>query len=132
MLLYSSHNSKDSEKAASAFNRVCKRFNSLNYPALRVYAFDAATQRVHKTVKASKFPAVFVAPSNKKTERFKNFEGQLDTFNIMEFVEQTVTVKFELPDLHHLSPEEVEEYLKEKQRAEENLIEGEENSKEEL
>lgn len=108
--VYSSHNSKESEKVAPVFNKVCKRFQELDYPNLKIFVVDASKQLVHKTVNVGKLPMAFFASAYKKSDIFEPYKGNYRVLDIMKFVEKKAGVKFVLPELSHLSAEEVEEY----------------------
>ena len=124
LLVYSSHNSKESEKISVVFNRVCRRFAELGYSQLRVYAFDSALHRAHKSINLSKIPKMFLAPAEHKEKRYVEYSGVNDAHDIMKFVEKNADAKFKLPELPHLSAEEVEEYnkLKATQAGDDSLI----------
>ena len=111
-LVYSSHNSNDSEKISGVFNRVCKRFAELGYSHLRVYAFDSALHHAHQSINLSKIPRILMAPAEHKNRKYLEYTGGNDAHAIMKFVEKNADVGIRLPELSHLSAEEVEEFRK--------------------
>jgi Thioredoxin-like domain len=121
--IYSSTNSKASEKLAPIYNKVCKRFRELGYPNLRTFAIDASGSLAHKTVKLDRVPLIFMAPADRKSNPYIRYTGQLTPLAIMKFIESNADTKIKLPELPHLTTEEVEEYKKLKQKSEENLKE---------
>ena len=89
LLVYSSHNSKESEKISVVFNRVCRRFAELGYSQLRVYAIDSALHHAHKGINWSKIPKILLAPAEHKKKRYVEYSGVNDAHDIMKFVEKT-------------------------------------------
>lgn len=115
-LVYSTFNNKESAAIAPVFNKICKRFKELEYPYLRVYVIDISTQPVHKTVRIDRVPIVYMVPAYSKSPPFVHYSGKGEILPIMFFIEKYAGVKFTLPELPHLSPDEAEEYWEAKEK----------------
>jgi Thioredoxin-like domain len=120
-LLYSSDNHKESKTVAPVFNRLCKRLRELEFPYLNAYAIDLGAGSVYRTVEISKVPAIYMVPAYNKSPPYIMYEGRNDALSLMLFVQKYAEIKFNLPDLPHLSPDEVEEYWKAKSKLREEL-----------
>mmetsp|Transcript_25797 Transcript_25797/g.25340 ORF Transcript_25797/g.25340 Transcript_25797/m.25340 type:complete len:275 (-) Transcript_25797:66-890(-) len=110
VLFYSSHKNQESYTIAPYFNKLAKRYGELEFTNLRVYRMDVAIQSVHKFVKTDTIPSVYLFPAFHKQPPYIRYTGDMDVLRMMFFVEKYVDVKFELPDVPHLSPDEAEEY----------------------
>ena len=124
VIVYSSHLSKETQKLANVFNRVCKRFREIGVDGLNVVAFDAAVSKAHEKLNLAKIPAVYFRGEGFSLERF---EGGSTALEIMKFVE--AKMRLELPELPHLDEKEKEELRKSEVEVE---SESEEGLKEEL
>jgi hypothetical protein len=122
VIVYSSHISKETQKLANVFNRVCKRFKDIAVDGLNVVAFDAAVSKAHEKLNLAKIPAVYFRNEGLALERFNGGNTALE---IMRFVEGKMGI--DLPDLPHLDEREKEELRKSKIE-----VESEESLKEEL
>ena len=107
-LVFSSVNDKNSDDISPIFNKLCKRLKELEYPYLRSFIIDIATQPVHKTVKIDKYPAVYLVPAYSKSPPYVHYTGKNELLSMMLFIEKFAEVKFKLPKFPHLSPNEVE------------------------
>lgn len=125
VFVYSSHLSKDSQKSENTFNRVCRRFRDLGVGGIKVKAFDAAKERVHKSVYTAKLPVVLL--KRNASEELARFEGALNALGIMKFVEKNGTKGIQLPELPHLDQQEIEDLKKV-----ENEVSSENNERIEL
>jgi hypothetical protein len=106
LIVFSSHLSKESQKAAGVFNRVCKRFNEIGIEGLNVVAFDTALNKIHEKIDSGKIPAVFFKGD---AQNLIKFSGQVTALEIMKFVEAKSTHGIKLPELPHLDEQEKEE-----------------------
>lgn len=109
------YSSVDSKKIAQVFDKVCKRVKELEYTYLHVYIVDIATQAVHKSVRIDKVPGIYLAPAYNKSPPYVHYTGKIDVLQILMFIEKYAGIQFTLPELPHLSPDEVEEYWKNKE-----------------
>ena len=97
VLLYSSHNSKESEKTALIYNEVCHKFIDIKQHLVNFYVLDAAKEKVFWTIKTNKYPAIFIAPANRKQKAYIYYNGKNEVLDIMKFIEKNADVKFKLP-----------------------------------
>lgn len=71
---------------------------------------DVATQSVPKGITMDRLPIIHFFPAFHKNPPFRTYDGAWDTLSLMLFVEKYSDVKFELPQLPHLSPKEADSY----------------------
>jgi len=114
LLLYSSHNNENSYTLAPYYNKVAKRFKELEFSNVAVYRLDVATEGVPSSMKLSSVPSVFFFPAFKKQPPFIQYTGEAKVLPLMFFVQKYSDIKFSLPDLPHLSPDQVEAYYEQK------------------
>lgn len=114
VMFYSSFNNQESYTLAPYMNKLAKRFKEMReeIPKVRVYMFDVSTQSVPKNVKMEKLPAIFVFPAFHKKPPYIQFTGDGKVLPIMFFIQKYSDIQFELPELPHLSPDQVDEYWK--------------------
>ena len=113
VIIYSSHLSKETQKFANVFNRVCKRFRELEVEGLNVVAFDAAIYKAHEKVNTGKIPAVYFRGLGNQLEKWTGGNTALE---IMKFVEGKMGIR--LPELPHLDEREKDELRKSQKEAE--------------
>mmetsp|Transcript_14439 Transcript_14439/g.14484 ORF Transcript_14439/g.14484 Transcript_14439/m.14484 type:complete len:349 (+) Transcript_14439:603-1649(+) len=114
LLLYSSYQNEDSLNLAPYFNKVAKRFKELNYPHVKVYRMDTATQTVHKNVKIDHVPVIYLFPAYHKNPPYVQYTNEAKVPPMMFFVEKYADIKFQLPELPHLSPDQIGPYWEQK------------------
>ena len=124
------YSSKESQEIAPVFDRICRRLKELEFLNLNSYIIDVATGPVHKTVKIDKVPMIYLAPAYSKSPPYVHYTGKIDALQIMYFIEKYAGIKISLPELPHLSPDEVDEYWANHKRNDENS--QQEGNKEEL
>jgi hypothetical protein len=110
VLFYSSFNNEESYTIAPYFNKMAKRFKELEFPNVRLYMIDVARESVPKGIKMDKLPGIFLFPAFHKTPPYIQFTGEGKVLPMMFFIEKYADIKFELPELPHLSPDQIEAY----------------------
>mmetsp|Transcript_16906 Transcript_16906/g.30271 ORF Transcript_16906/g.30271 Transcript_16906/m.30271 type:complete len:534 (+) Transcript_16906:14256-15857(+) len=114
VLFYSSVDSPESLSMAPYFNKLALRFAELEFPNVQVYRFDIAVQSVPRHIRSETFPAVYLFPAFHKKPPYPVYSGPGKTLPLMFFVANHADIEIELPDLPHLSPDQVVEYYKQK------------------
>ena len=109
LLIYDSSN-KSALAIAPHYNRVARRFNELRINSLKVFRIDAAAEAVHSILGTYILPAILFFPSFHKAKPFVQFTGDATTVQMMFFAQKYADIKFELPELPHLSPDQVPAY----------------------
>lgn len=114
LLIYSSFESEDSYNMAPYYNKLAKRFTELNYPSLKVYRLDIATDAVPKMIKIDHIPSIYMFPAFHKNPPYIHYTGINKVPPMMFFVQKYADIKFELPILPHLSPDQIDPYYTQK------------------
>jgi len=78
---------------------------------------DVATEAVPRGIKMTNLPIVHFFPAFHKSAPYRVYEGEYDTLTMMFFLEKYSDVKFDLPEVPHLSPKEADAYWEEKGKA---------------
>lgn len=116
VLFYSSSNNPDSISVAPYFNKLAKRYGELEFPNLKIFRYDVGVQSVYKNIKTDKVPVMYMFPAFHKKSPYIQYTGETTVIRMMFFIQKYSDVKFELPDLPHLNPYEVEEYWESKSK----------------
>jgi hypothetical protein len=116
VLFYSSVDSKESLTMAPYFNKLAQRFAELEFPNIRIYRYDAGVQATPKHIRSDSLPAVYFFPAFHKKPAFPVYSGQAKTLPMMFFIANHADIETELPELPHLSPDQVEEYYRQKEQ----------------
>ena len=117
VLFYSTYNNQGSYDIAPSFNKLAHRFSELEYPTLKIYRMDVATEPIPMGIMTSRIPIVHFFPAFHKNAPFREYEGEYDTLTMMFFLDKYSDVKFELPEVPHLSPKEADAYWEKKGKA---------------
>lgn len=115
VLFYSSVESPDSLVMAPYFNKLALRFAELEFPNIRVYRYDVAVQPAPRHIKAESFPAVYLFPAFHKRPPYPAYSGPAKVLPMMFFIADHADIETELPELPHLSPDQVVEYYRQKE-----------------
>ena len=97
VLLYSSHNNKESEKTAVIYNNICKKLSGFGY--LNLYVFDAATQKGHQSLRLNKFPSIFMSPAYKKQQEYVYYTGKDNEVEVIKFIQKYVDVNIDVSEI---------------------------------
>jgi hypothetical protein len=116
VLFYSSVDNKESLTMAPYFNKLAQRFAELEFPNIRVYRYDAGVQATPKYIRSDSFPTVYFFPAFHKKPAFPIYSGQAKTLPMMFFIANHADIEIELPELPHLSPDQVDEYYRQKEQ----------------
>ena len=109
LLIYESNNEK-SLSIASNFNKVGLRFKELGYPNMQIYRIDAEVEPVQVKIGTYVLPAVLFFPAFHKSKPYIQYTGDGKAVQLMFFAQKYADIKFELPELPHLSPDQVPAY----------------------
>ena len=109
LLIYDSKN-ETSLNIASNYNRVARRFKELKIYSLKVYRIDARVEPVQTKFGTYALPSILFLPAFHKKKPFLQFTGEGRTVQLMFFAQKYADIKFELPELPHLTPEQVPAY----------------------
>lgn len=110
MLLIYESNNENSLSIASNFNKVALRFKELGYPNMQVYRIDAEIEPVQVKIGTYILPAVLFFPAFHKSKPYIQYTGDGKAVQLMFFAQKYADIKFELPELPHLSPDQVPAY----------------------
>jgi hypothetical protein len=109
LLVYESNNEK-SLTIAPNFNKAALRFKELNFPLMKVYKIDADNEPVQTVIGHYVLPAVLFFPAFHKNKPYIQYTGEGKAVQLMFFAQKYADIKFQLPELPHLSPDQVEAY----------------------
>ncbi|OMJ96360.1 hypothetical protein SteCoe_107 [Stentor coeruleus] len=127
IFIYSSHNSKNSEKYSPIFNTICEQFTFLSLDYIKVFTFDAATNQIPNFLPTSKFPKIVLIPAYSKTNtNIIEYKGDFKTERIMKFIQDFSTIEADIPDMF------TKEYTRNEKVNDDQEETIEENQREEL
>jgi len=99
---------------------VARRFHELKINSVIVATLDAQKVPIPQTAHLSlqSLPAIYLIPAKNKLPPYVMFTGKLKPRYLMHFVEKHASIKFQLPDLPHLTAAQQVDFHK--QLAEQN------------
>lgn len=110
MLLIYDSSQEQAISSAPNYNKVALRFSELRINTLKVYRIDANLEPIQAKIGNSPLPTIFFFPAFHKIAPFIQFSGELKAVKLMFFAQKYADIKFELPELPHLSPDQVPAY----------------------
>lgn len=110
MLLVYDSSSEKSLAIAPNFNKAALRFQELAYPSMQVYRIDAESELIQTVIGSYILPAVLFFPAFHKNKPYIQYTGDGKAVQLMFFAQKYADIKFELPELPHLSPDQIPAY----------------------
>ena len=110
MLLIYDSNKEDEISIAPHYNKVALRFKELKISTLKVYRIDANLDPVQAKIGNLPTPTLLFYPAYHKSSPFIQYSGEPKVVQMMFFAQKYSDIKFELPELPHLSPDQVPAY----------------------
>ena len=110
MLLVYESNDEKSLNIAPNFNKVALRFKELAIPTMKVYKIDADNEPVQTIIGHYVLPAILFFPAFHKSKPYIQYTGEGKAVQLMFFAQKYADIRFDLPELPHLSPDQVEAY----------------------
>jgi thioredoxin-like negative regulator of GroEL len=114
------------------YKRMAQRFKDLSISSLVVARMDVSNESPpgHLNLLVSALPLVVLLPANDKTPPWLYYSGVSKVQTMMKWVEQFASVPFTLPNLPHLSKEDVVLYKEQVREREEHMEEKREQERE--
>lgn len=112
MIMFHSANCANCAHLAVYYKKVAERFREEGIESLVVARFDTtdAAPPVALALVAAELPTILFLPAYDKRPPYTFYSGLSKVQPIMRWAEQVASIRFSLPDLCHLSPEDRELY----------------------
>ena len=110
MLLIYDSKQEDAISIAPYFNKMALRFRELKIDTLKIYRIDANLDPVQAKIGNLRSPTILLYPAYHKKNPFIQYSGEGRVVQLMFFAQKYADIKFELPELPHLSPDQVPAY----------------------
>ncbi|OMJ95175.1 hypothetical protein SteCoe_1551 [Stentor coeruleus] len=109
LLIYDSRDEK-SLGIAPNYNKVALRYSELNIPSIKIYRSDIVSDPVQTKLGTYIWPAIIFLPAFHKVKPYVQYTGEAKAVQLMFFAQKYADIKFELPELPHLSPDQIQAY----------------------
>lgn len=109
LLIYDSRDEK-SLGIAPNYNKVALRYSELKIESIKIYRSDIASDPVQTKLGTYIWPAIVFLPAFHKVKPYVQYTGEAKAVQLMFFAEKYADIKFELPELPHLSPDQIPAY----------------------
>lgn len=122
LILFHTEERESSGYITPYYKQVAKRFSSLGIESVIIAAMDLTTQNPGASLETTlpTLPAILLLPASAKGPPYRWYSGVGKTGPIMTWVEEHASIRFKLPPLAHLPPEDVARF-KEQVTAREQL-----------
>lgn len=114
VLFFSSFGNEESLRFAPYYNKMAQRFAELEFPNVKVFRLDVAVESVPKHIKIDSLPAIYFFPAFHKQPPYIHYTGMGKVLPLMFFIEKYADIRFELPELPHLHPNQISAYYEQK------------------
>jgi Thioredoxin-like domain/Thioredoxin len=110
LLILYDPNDQNSTLIAPYYNKVAKRYKELKINSVKVYRIDRTLHPTEAIIGHYNLPAILFLPAFHKNRPYVQYTGEAKTVPLMFFVQKYADIKFELPELPHLTPDLIPAY----------------------